>query len=127
MLLLGVGGGLSFPALMTLAMSEATPSDAGLASGLVSTSAQVGGAIGLAVLATLSAGQTNALLTSGVDLVAALVSGYRLAFVVGAGLLIAAIVVAATLLRPSPRAQNCSMGHDRAVHRVRDQAISGNL
>jgi MFS family permease len=55
MILLGVGAGLSFPALMTLAMSGATPADAGLASGLVNTAAQVGGALGLAVLATLSA------------------------------------------------------------------------
>ena len=54
MILLGVGVGISFPALMTLAMSGATPDDAGLASGLVNTSAQVGGALGLAVLATLS-------------------------------------------------------------------------
>ena len=54
MILVGVGAGLGFPALMTLAMSGATPSDAGLASGLVNTSAQVGGAIGLAVLATLA-------------------------------------------------------------------------
>ena len=53
MLLLGVGAGLSFPALMTLAMSGATPSDSGLASGLVNTTQQVGGALGLAVLATL--------------------------------------------------------------------------
>ena len=55
MILLGFGAGVSFPALMTLAMSGATQEDAGLASGLVNTSAQVGGALGLAVLATLSA------------------------------------------------------------------------
>ena len=55
MLLLGAGVGVSFPALMTLAMSGATPEDAGLASGLVNTTVQVGGALGLAVLATLSA------------------------------------------------------------------------
>ena len=55
LVLLGVGIGACFPALMTLAMSGATPGDAGLASGLVNTSAQVGGALGLAVLATLSA------------------------------------------------------------------------
>ena len=59
MLLLGVGIGISFPSLMTLAMSGATPSDAGLASGVVNTSAQVGGAIGLAVLATLAAERTD--------------------------------------------------------------------
>ena len=54
MVLLGFGAGVCFPALMTLAMSGATPEDAGLASGLVNTTTQVGGAIGLAVLATLS-------------------------------------------------------------------------
>src|SRR5262249_31727312 len=51
MVLIGAGAGVSFPSLMTLAMSGATPSDAGLASGLVNTAAQVGGALGLAVLA----------------------------------------------------------------------------
>ncbi len=61
-LLIGVGVGTSFPAIMTLAMSGATPEDAGLASGLVNTSMQVGGAIGLAVLATLSTERTQSLL-----------------------------------------------------------------
>ena len=60
MVLLGIGAGISFPALMTLSMSGATPSDAGLASGLVNTTLQVGGALGLAVLATLSATRTEA-------------------------------------------------------------------
>src|SRR5918992_1685492 len=64
MLLFGVGAGVSFPALVMLAMSGATPSDAGLASGLVNTTAQVGGAIGLALLATLSAERTDSLLAS---------------------------------------------------------------
>ena len=54
MVLLGAGAGIAFPALMTLAMSSATPEDAGLVSGLVNTTAQIGGAFGLAVLATLS-------------------------------------------------------------------------
>ena len=62
MLLLGVGAGVFFPALMTIAMSSATPSDAGLASGLVNTTAQVGGALGLAVLATLSTSRSEDLL-----------------------------------------------------------------
>lgn len=61
MLLLGVGAGSSFPALMALAMSGATPEDAGLASGLVNTTAQVGAAVGLAVPSTLSAGRTSSL------------------------------------------------------------------
>ena len=65
MLLLGAGAGTCFPALMTLAMSGATPSDSGLASGLVNTTVQVGGAIGLAVLATLASERTDALRADG--------------------------------------------------------------
>ena len=53
LLLLGIGGGLAFPALAILAMADATPSDSGLASGLLNTSAQIGGALGLAVLARI--------------------------------------------------------------------------
>ena len=66
-LLIGIGIGSAFPAIMTLAMSGATPEDAGLASGLVNTSMQVGGAIGLAVLATLSTERTQHLVDSGVS------------------------------------------------------------
>ena len=99
MVLLGTGAGLCFPALMTLAMSGATPEDAGLASGLINTTAQVGGALGLAVLATLSATRSEALIKSGESTAAALTSGYHLAFGIGAGLVLIAIVVAATVLK----------------------------
>ena len=102
MILLGLGIGGSFPALMTLAMSGATREDAGLASGLVNTAAQVGGALGLAVLATLSATRTKDLLASGSSHPAALTSGYHLAFVIGAGLMLLAVAVAATVLRSVP-------------------------
>ncbi|HKA49979.1 MAG TPA: MFS transporter [Candidatus Dormibacteraeota bacterium] len=101
MLLLGVGAGVSFPALMTLGMSGATPSDSGLASGLLNTTAQVGGALGLAVLATLAASRTDGLLSSGETTASALTGGYRLAFGIGAGLVVAAIVTAVTVLRPA--------------------------
>src|SRR3712207_7440265 len=84
MLLLGTGAGLAFPSLMTLAMSGATPSDSGLASGLVNTSLQVGGALGLAVLATLATSRTSGLLADGDSLPAALTAGYHRAFLVGA-------------------------------------------
>jgi EmrB/QacA subfamily drug resistance transporter len=100
MLLFGFGTGLSFPVMMRLAMSDATPSDAGLASGLVNTSPQVGGAIGLAVLATLSSERTDALLADGEPLNVALNSGYHLAYLIGAGLVAIAIVVAMTVLHP---------------------------
>jgi EmrB/QacA subfamily drug resistance transporter len=98
MILLGLGVGGSFPALMTLAMSGATREDAGLASGLVNTAAQVGGALGLAVLATLSATRTASLHKSGKPEAVALTSGYHLAFLIGAGLMLVAIGVAATML-----------------------------
>jgi MFS family permease len=101
MLLLGTGAGLSFPALMTLAMSGVTPSESGLASGLVNTSLQVGGAIGLAVLATLATSRSDTLLGAGEPTAAALTSGYHLAFIVGAGLVAVALLVAATVLRPA--------------------------
>jgi len=80
MVLLGIGAGLCFPALMTLAMSGATASDAGLASGLINTTAQVGGALGLAVLATLSASRSDRLIGDSESTAAALTSGYHLAF-----------------------------------------------
>lgn len=100
MVLLGIGAGLCFPALMTLAMSGATSDDAGLASGLINTTAQVGGALGLAVLATLSASRSAALIGTGEPTVSALTSGYHLAFGIGAGLVLVAIAVALTVLEP---------------------------
>jgi EmrB/QacA subfamily drug resistance transporter len=100
--LVGIGAGLSFPGLMTLAMEGVAPEDAGLASGLVNTSAQVGGALGLAVLATLSAGRTEALSAAGAAPLDALTGGYHLAFLVGAGLIAVGMTVALALLRPAP-------------------------
>jgi MFS family permease len=104
MLLLGIGAGVSFPSLMTLAMSGATPSDAGLASGLINTTTQVGGAIGLAVLATVSTERTNSLLDEGHSTASALNSGYHLAYLIGAVLVIGAIAVALTVIRSVPQA-----------------------
>jgi MFS family permease len=100
MLLLGTGAGVCFPALMGVAMSGATPSDAGLASGLVNTTAQVGGALGLAVLATLSASHTTKLLAHGSSTAAALTGGYQLAFWIAAALVTVGIVVSFVILRP---------------------------
>jgi EmrB/QacA subfamily drug resistance transporter len=102
MILMGVGGGLFFAALMTLAMSAATQADSGLASGLVNTTQQVGGALGLAVLATLSASRSDTLRESGDSVATSLTGGYHLAFEIGAGLVAVAIVLAVTLLRPEP-------------------------
>lgn len=102
MLLVGLGVGTAFPSLMTLAMSGATPSDAGLASGLVNTSMQVGGAIGLAVLATLASERTDAKLADGASKLAALNAGYHLAYLIGAVLVAIAALVAVIVLRPAP-------------------------
>ena len=98
MIVFGFGIGMAFPPLMTLAMSGATMEDAGLASGLVNTAAQVGGALGLAVLATVSASRSDELAGAGEALASALTSGYHLAFVIGAALVAAAFVVAARVL-----------------------------
>ncbi len=100
MVLFGTGAGICFPALMGLAMSGATPSDAGLASGLVNTTAQVGGALGLAVLATLSASHSQNLIRGGTSTAAALTGGYHLAFVIGAVLVGCAILVVLTVVQP---------------------------
>jgi EmrB/QacA subfamily drug resistance transporter len=105
MVLIGLGAGLGFPSLMTLAMSGATESDSGLASGLVNTSVQVGGAIGLAVLATFATERTDALLADGEPAAEALNSGFHLAYLIGAGLALVGIVIAVTVLRarmPAP-------------------------
>jgi predicted MFS family arabinose efflux permease len=99
MALFGLGAGLAFPSLMMLAMSGATPQDSGLASGLVNTSVQVGGAIGLAVLATLATERTDGLLAGGESTAAALNSGYHLAYLIGAGLVGVAIVIALRAFR----------------------------
>ncbi len=100
MVLLGVGAGLAFPSVMTLAMSAATPEDSGLASGMVNTTQQVGGALGLAVLATLATTRTNHLLAHGGSFASSLTSGYHLAFTIGAILVIVALVLAVAVLRP---------------------------
>lgn len=109
MLLIGVGAGLVFPALATLAMSSATEADSGLASGLLNTTAQVGGALGLAVLATVAASQNAALLAGGDSQGAALTGGFRVVFAISTGLLLAGIVLSALVLRPA------------AVHQVSDE------
>ena len=87
---------------MALAMSSATPQDAGLASGLVNATAQIGGALGLAVLATVSASRTSALLAQHRPAAVALTDGYHLAFWIACGLVVAAAAVAATVLRSQP-------------------------
>jgi len=102
MILLGAGAGLSFPSLMMLSMSGATPSDSGLASGLVNTTVQVGGALGLALLATLSSTRTAHLLATGASRASALTGGYHLAWVISASIAAAALLIGARVLRSVP-------------------------
>jgi EmrB/QacA subfamily drug resistance transporter len=113
MVLLGIGAGVAFPSLMTLAMSAATAEDSGLASGLVNTTQQVGGALGLAVLATLASTRTNTVRHDGSSLASSLTSGYHLAFTIGAVLVIAAIGLAVSLLRvPSAQPEEVMALHE---------------
>ncbi len=97
--LLGLGAGIAMPALMTVAMSGATPEDAGLASGLVNTTTQMGAALGLAVLATVSSSRTEGLAAAGESAREALTGGFHVAFLVGAALVVAGIVVALVVTR----------------------------
>jgi EmrB/QacA subfamily drug resistance transporter len=102
MIVLALGIGVSFAPLIALAMASAAPQDAGLASGVVNTSAQVGGALGLAVLATVSASHSKHLAGAGESAAAALTGGYHLAFLISAALVVAAIAVALVVLEPEP-------------------------
>jgi EmrB/QacA subfamily drug resistance transporter len=124
LILLGTGIGVCFPALMTIAMSGATRSDAGLASGLVNTSAQVGGALGLAVLATLSASRSDNLIESGTSTASALTSGYHLAFWIAAGLVVAAIAITAIVLQPEERAAEQFAGEEPEETQAGEPAYS---
>jgi EmrB/QacA subfamily drug resistance transporter len=99
MLLLGIGAGVAFNPMLLAAMSDVEPRDAGLASGLVNTAFMMGGALGLAVLASLAASRTHDLVAAGDGPLAALAGGYHVAFVVGAVFAAAAATVGAVLLR----------------------------
>ncbi len=102
MVLFGVGAGLAFPAMATLAMTGATPGDSGLLSGLINTTQQVGGALGLAILATLATSRTENLVEEGASQASALTDGYQLAFTIGAAFIVSALVLAVTVLRSEP-------------------------
>ncbi|MET7525467.1 MFS transporter [Streptomyces sp900116325] len=101
-MLLAAGFGLALPALTSLGMSDAKADDAGLVSGLFNTTQQIGMAVGIALLSTLAASRTDELLAEGQSRAEALTAGYHLAFMVGAGFLVAAFLVALAVLRPQP-------------------------
>lgn len=99
MILLGIGAGIAFNPMLLAAMSDVKPEESGLASGLVNTAFMMGGALGLAILASLAAAQTHSLLASGTRNIASLNSGYHAAFLVGAVFAALAAILGATQLR----------------------------
>jgi MFS family permease len=113
--LMGLGGGLSFPALTIIAMAEVPMHESGLASGLLNTTGQVGGAFGLAVLATVAGSRTVDMMHSGSSLTAALAGGYHFAWLVGAGVVVITLVVAFTLLRSQRPVAMAEMIEEEAV------------
>jgi MFS family permease len=107
MILLGFGAGLAFNPVLLAAMSDVEQSESGLASGIVNTAFMMGGALGLAVLASIAAHRTGNLEAAGEDSLAALTGGYHVAFVVGAFCAIAAASIGTAFLRSLPM-----MGHE---------------
>jgi EmrB/QacA subfamily drug resistance transporter len=99
MILLGIGAGMAFNPLLLAAMGDVEPTEAGLASGLVNTSFMMGGALGLAILASLSASRSDSLLESGDTRLEALTGGYHAAFLVGALFAVAGAALSAWLIR----------------------------
>jgi len=100
MILLGFGAGMAFNPVLLAAMSDVEPSESGLASGVVNTAFMMGGALGLAILASLAASRTSSLSDSGESALEALNGGYHLAFLVGALFAVAAAAIGAVFLRP---------------------------
>ena len=101
MILLGIGAGMAFNPLLLAAMGDVPQEEAGLASGVVNTAFMMGGALGLAVLASLAALRTDALLDEGTSELVALAGGYHTAFLVGAIFAGVAAALGALLLRPA--------------------------
>jgi EmrB/QacA subfamily drug resistance transporter len=97
---IGFGIGNAFMPLLTIAIADVPPADAGLGSGITNVSQQVSGALGLAVLGTLATDHTNALLDEHHALTSSLIGGYHLAFVIGAAVIAIGLLLALVLLRP---------------------------
>ena len=103
MVLLGLGAGIAFNPMLLSAMSGVDGKDAGLASGVVNTSFMMGGALGLAVLASLAAARTEGLQAAGAEAAQALAGGYQLAFTIGAVFALLAAAIGAGLMKvPAP-------------------------
>ncbi|ALN86159.1 H+ antiporter-2 family protein [Lysobacter capsici] len=114
MLLLGLGAGIAFNPLLLAAMSDVSPAESGLASGVVNTAFMMGGALGLAILASLAASRTSARIAAGSELIAAQAEGYHLAFAVGAVFGLTAALLGGLLLRTP--ANQAAEGAQPALH-----------
>jgi EmrB/QacA subfamily drug resistance transporter len=98
-LLIAIGIGFSFVPISIAALAGVQASEAGLASGLINTSQQIGGALGIAALSTIATSRTDDAVSTGAALPAALVDGFTAAFVGGAIIAAIGIVAALTLVR----------------------------
>jgi EmrB/QacA subfamily drug resistance transporter len=110
MILLGFGAGLAFNPVLLAAMSDVDPTESGLASGVVNTAFMMGGALGLAALASIASSRTSSLRASGDGPLTALVGGYHAAFLVGALFAVAAAVLGASVLRTRHQAAPAHVG-----------------
>jgi EmrB/QacA subfamily drug resistance transporter len=111
MILLGLGAGMAFNPVLLAAMGDVDPAESGLASGVVNTAFMMGGAVGLAALASVAASRTNTLVDAGHGQIAALAGGYHLAFLLGAIFAASAAIIGALLLRTGAAAP----AHEQAV------------
>jgi MFS family permease len=111
---IGLGIGIAFMPLLTLAMADVPAADAGLGSGITNVSQQISGAFGLAVLSTLADNHTKGLLSEHHPLTSSLISGYRLAFLIGAAVIAAGIALAFALLRPRTTRGDLQLAGDPA-------------
>jgi EmrB/QacA subfamily drug resistance transporter len=114
MMLLGLGAGMAFNPVLLAAMSEVSPTDSGLASGVVNTAFMMGGALGLAVLASAAAARTASMEAAGAQLPLALTGGYNLAFLVGAVFAAAAGSIGGLLLRSAMPGQTQDIGNNNS-------------
>jgi EmrB/QacA subfamily drug resistance transporter len=119
-LALGLGIGNAFMPLLTLAMEDVPPADAGLGSGITNVSQQIGGALGLAVLSTVATNHTKALLSSHHGLTTSLISGYHVAFLLAAGATVGAILLAFALLRPRSARPELELAADEPTPALAD-------
>jgi len=115
MILLGFGAGMAFNPMLLAAMSDVGPSGSGLASGIVNTAFLMGGALGLAVLASLAASRTDSLTESGEGSLSALTGGYHVAFLVGAIFALAAGGIGAAFLLVETPAEAHAHGPEEAI------------